>query len=193
MFCRAGEGAMLGTRRRSIPPMRGCTMPAPTPVPLRQALWQRARRGQPTAAIARALDLPARTVRHLRHRLDDQGQAALAPSYAACGRPRTRARDALREEALALRRAHPTWGGGLIRVLLRHDHPRADLPAERTLQRWFHETGLGPAPKGRRPAAAESARAMCPHEVWQMDASERIPLKGGRRCSWLRVVDECSG
>ena len=39
-------------------------MPPPIPVPIRQALWQRARRGQSAPAIASALGLAARTVRH---------------------------------------------------------------------------------------------------------------------------------
>src|SRR5262249_55120771 len=32
-----------------------------------------------------------------------------------------------------------------------------------------------------------------PHEVWQMDACEQIPLGNGQRVCWLRGVDECSG
>jgi transposase len=168
-------------------------MPPPTPMPLRQVIWQRAQRGQPAHAIAQDLGLPARTVRHLLQRYDEQGGQALAPSYGACGRSRTQANDTLCDEALGLRRDHPTWGAGLIRVFLRRHHPRANLPAERTLQRWFHQEGLGPAPRGRRPAAGDVERASWPHEAWQMDASERIPLKNARRVCWLRVVDECSG
>ena len=32
-----------------------------------------------------------------------------------------------------------------------------------------------------------------PHAVWQLDASERIPLATGDRVSWLRGVDEFTG
>ena len=60
------------------------------------------------------------------------------------------------------------------------------------MQRWFHQAGLGPAPKGRRPAL-NPPRARQPHDVWQVDAKERILLQSGQRVSWLRIVDECSG
>jgi transposase len=184
---------MLGARPRFFHPARGSFMPPPTPTPLRQVIWQRARRGLTANAIAHDLGLQPRTVRHLLQRFEEQGRQAIAPSYDACGRPRTTTNDTLREEALGLRRQHPTWGAGLIRVFLRRHHPRANLPSERTLQRWLEQEGLGPAPQGRRPATEDPARATQPHTTWQMDASERIPLQSGRRICWLRLVDECSG
>lgn len=55
-------------------------MPPPTPLPLRQVICQRAERGQTATAIATALGLPARTVRHLLQRRAGQGAATLAPS-----------------------------------------------------------------------------------------------------------------
>jgi len=48
------------------------------------------------------------------------------------------------------------------------------------------------APAGRRPSD-NGYRAHRPHEVWQMDAAERIRLGSGQRVSWLRLLDECSG
>lgn len=66
------------------------------------------------------------------------------------------------------------------------------MPAERTLNRWFRRAGLGPAPKGRRPAS-EARRAAAPHDVWQVDAAEEIALADGTRVSWVRVADEFTG
>src|SRR5205814_3520080 len=37
------------------------------------------------------------------------------------------------------------------------------------------------------------AKATQPHEIWQVDASERIPLANRQQVCWLRVVDEASG
>jgi len=167
-------------------------MPPPIPVPIRQALWQRARRGQSAPAIASALGLAVRTVRHLLRRLRTNGPAALSPSYHAQAAMMTGAMRQLHDAALQLRRDHPTWGAGLIRVMLRRQHPHGHVPAERTLQRWLARAGLAPAPKGRHPVA-NPQRAERAHEVWQMDAADQVPLRGGRRVSWLRMVDECSG
>jgi hypothetical protein len=67
------------------------------------------------------------------------------------------------------------------------------LPAARTLQRWFAKAGLGPAPQGRRPKTVKKWRATRPHETWQVDAAEDIPLADGTRTSWLRIADEFTG
>jgi transposase len=158
-------------------------------MPIRQAIWQRHQRGQNAMTIAHALNLPPRTVRHLVRRFQRRGNDALAPSYR-YGSASLSDTDEVQQQALALRQQHPTWGAGLIRVILRRQ--AETLPSERTLQRWFHKAGLGPAPAGRRPTP-NSQRAEVAHEVWQMDAKERVKLKTGTQVSWLRIVDECSG
>jgi transposase len=166
-------------------------MPRPLPLPIRQAIWQRHQRGQDVMMIAHALSLTPRTVRHLVRRFHLRGDRALAPSYRHGSATSSDFGDAMRQEVLALRQQHPTWGAGLIGVILRRQEAQA-LPSERTLQRWFQEAGLGPAPAGRRPAP-NPMRATLAHEVWQMDAKERVKLKTGTQVSWLRIVDECSG
>jgi transposase len=175
---------------RSLP--RGPPMPRPLPLPVRQAIWQRCQRGQTVMTIAHALGLAPRTVRHLVHRFQLRGAGAVAPSYGHGSVTSSDSGDEVRQEALALRQQHPTWGAGLIRVMLRRQRGAEALPSERTLQRWLHEAGLGPAPAGRRPTP-NPRRAQAAHEVWQMDAKERVKLKTGSRVSWLRIVDECSG
>ena len=75
---------------------------------------------------------------------------------------------------------------------MQHAHPRRPLPSPRTLQRWFEKQALPAAPPGRRPVLA-IAPAERPHDVWQMDAVEKMPLATGQGASWLRIVDECTG
>jgi hypothetical protein len=94
-------------------------MPVPIPVPVRQAIARRAQGGESPPAIARALGLPVRTVYHLIARSRHGGAAGLAPGYRRGERPRTRAAERLRAAALDLRREHPTWGAGLIRLRLK--------------------------------------------------------------------------
>ena len=168
-------------------------MPHPIPLPVRQVIVQRAEQGQSASLIARSLGLVSRTVRQLLQRLRVQGNNALATSYPSGFFPQTPRFRALVEEALQMRREHPTWGAGLVRVWLRRDHPAAPIPAERTLQRWFRRAGLIPAPKGRRTGPSSYHRAQQPHEVWQMDAADQVALRNGKQVCWLRIADECSG
>jgi hypothetical protein len=167
-------------------------MPRPVPFPLRQAIWNRFRDGQDGPTIARELGLPPRTVRRLLLRFRPGDPQALAPSYDRCGAATPKPAEPLVQAALGLRREHPSWGAGLIRVMLRRAQPDRPLPTTRTLQRWLLRAGLAPAPAGRRPTGG-ARRAVRPHEVWQMDAAELVPLRTGRRVCWLRVADECSG
>jgi transposase len=167
-------------------------MPHPLPVPVRLAIWRRYQDGQDGSTIAHDLGLAPRTVRRLVHRLRREGQAAVSPDYHRCGAATPKRPESLVHAALALRREHPLWGAGLIRVLLHRQFPQDAPPAERTLQRWFVRAGLTPVPAGRRPTSAPR-RAQRPHETWQMDAAEKVPLSTGQRVCWLRIVDECSG
>lgn len=167
-------------------------MPKPVPIPVRRKLLHRARSGEGAAELAAAFGLPVRTVRHLLKRFRDRGDGALAPDYRAPrGLPHAHAA-AVRDASLGLRREHPGWGAELIRVALRVRRPELPSPSAASLRRWFRDAGLGPAPRGHR-ASGSRGRAAEPHQTWQVDASERIPLRDGRQVSWLRVVDEASG
>jgi hypothetical protein len=71
---------MLAITTRFLFPTRGLLMPAPTPLPLRQAILHRHRRGQTATAIAQALGLRPRTVRHLLRRWQPHADPGLAPA-----------------------------------------------------------------------------------------------------------------
>ncbi len=165
-------------------------MPAPVPLAIRQALWTRNQQGASTAELAAAFDLAPRTVRGVLQRGRQNGLEDLAPNRPGPDAAREPEHPA-RSPALHLRQQHPGWGAGLIRVMLQLQRIEP-LPAERTLQRWFTRAGLGPAPPGRRPEAA-NRRATRPHETWQVDAAEEIRLADDTRVSWLRIADEFTG
>lgn len=168
-------------------------MPKPIPVPIRRLLQERARQGETASQLAEAFALSPRTVRNLLQRFRQLGDAAIAPSYRRPETPPAHAKpDEMRQAALALRRDHPTWGAGLIRVAMAQEHPDWACPHDRTIRRWLRLAGLGPAPPGR-PTGPSMARATQAHDTWQVDASEHIRLKDGREVSWLRVVDEATG
>lgn len=166
-------------------------MPRAVPVAVRQMIVERHVAGQSLPAIAAALALSPWTVRALWRRYRDGGEAGLTPHYAACGRAGPRLPAAVYAAALMLRRQHPGWGAGLIRLELARAHPDQPLPHEATLRRWFRAADLTPpAPPARAPDPPRSRR---PHQRWQLDATEQIALADGSRVSWLAASDEATG
>jgi transposase InsO family protein len=71
-------------------------------------------------------------------------------------------------------------------------HPASAVPPVRTLQRWLRQAGLI-TPPAVLVRAIDDRRACEVHEVWQMDAVERLRLADGSGACWLRLTDEYSG
>jgi hypothetical protein len=165
-------------------------MPAALPDPVRQDIWARAQQGHGPTAIADPLKLSARTVRRLLAHFRTSG-GSIPPAYHRCARPPKPDIAHWREPALALRRLHPAWGARRILTQLRQTPSGRPLPGRATVCRWLARAGL--APVRLPPAPPAAARAREPHQVWQIDAAERTPLRTGEQVSWLRVVDEASG
>jgi transposase len=154
-------------------------------------MLRRSERGATTAELSQEFGLPARTVRNLLQRVRERGEEGLSPDYHRLPQPPPPLQHPAFPAAVLLRQQHTGWGAGLIRVYLQKQGIQP-LPCVRTLQKWFRRVGLGPAPPGKRPAASAS-RATRPHQVWQVDAAEEIPLGDGTKVSWLRIVDEFTG
>jgi hypothetical protein len=161
-------------------------MPRAVPVPLRRRAFELADQGRTVADIACLLGLAPRTLRRLFAQRDRLQADGLQPAYSRCGR-----KPQVCQAAMDLRREHPTWGAPYIYVVLQESNT-LPLPSTRTLQRHLRAANLQPAKAGRPPGRPRR-RAQAPHEIWQMDACERIRLRDGQEVSWLRVVDEYTG
>ena len=165
-------------------------MPAATPIRIRRVIVERRASGESYAAIARDLAMPYVTVRGIDRHYQQTGQ--LEPSYEGCRQTGVRKPAAIYGQAVALKRAHPGWGAGLIWVELAEVFDEAALPSVRSLQRWFRRAGVAAA--RREPTQRETVRrGKAAHEVWALDAKEQIELQDGRAVSWLTISDEGSG
>ena len=167
-------------------------MPGAFPQPIRRLVYDRAQLGHTAHTIASDLGLKVDTVRRLMARFRACGVAGIVPAYDHCGHDQPTADSDLIDATLSMRRQHATWGAGLIRVFLTDEFPNHPSVSERTLQRHLSRSGLNPAPAGRR-SRNERERATAPHQVWQVDAAERMRLGDQTEASWLRITDECSG
>jgi hypothetical protein len=166
-------------------------MPRAVPQPIRELIVQRHQAGESLHAIAQDLERPFYTVRKLWRRFRDRGEIGLVPDYAPCSHATPHTSPLIVRAAVWLKRRHPGWGAGLIRVLLQRKWPQVPVPSERTLQRWFQRAFPPPPPES--PPPKNPWRATQPHVRWQVDAKERIVLEDGTQACWLSLADEGSG
>ncbi len=183
----------IGQQLISLPDASEATpMPRPLSVPLRQEIVRRRQQGLPLIQIAADLAIPYGTVRNIWRLYRRHDREGLAPDYRFCGRRVPPPIQELLRIACDLKREHPVWGAGLIRLQLRkHAHDR-DLHSVRSHQLAFVRAGVN-RPRRRRAAAVVVPQAVQPHEIWQVDAVENVPLATGQRICWLTVTDEASG
>src|SRR3989475_8006515 len=152
-------------------------MPQAWPLALREQVVQRHQQGEPLTEIAAALKVPYRTVRRWWHRYHQEGVEGLHTHYAHCGPKGPKAPPAVHAAALELKREHPSWGAGLIRLQLVERFAASPAPQVRALQRRFHAAGLQPAPAERPPVA--KSRGQEAHQDWQMHAKQQARLGHG--------------
>jgi hypothetical protein len=167
-------------------------MPRPHPATVRHEILTLRSQGLTLTEIASQLRLPYGSVRRIcrQHRLDPS--RSLSPDYSRCGRTPSQSAQVLVQSACQMKREHPTWGAGLIRIQLIKQYGNSLVPSVRTFQQAFVRAGVN-RPRRPRPQTPLVPCATEVHQVWQVDAKEQVPLAGGQRVSWLTFTDEASG
>ncbi len=161
------------------------------PTWMRQRIIEEHLNGKPLTQIAREQTLGYATVRRCWHRYQERGFDGLAPDYTNCGKQAPGQQDLIYRAARWLKFLHRGWGAPLIRLKLEARYPDHALPSVRTFQRWFKKAGL--TPLRRRLPEQRRCWAKTPHQIWQIDAKERLGLSCGEQACYLTIVDECSG
>src|SRR5262245_58544952 len=130
----------IGLRRPMIPLTRSSEatpMPRPIPLPTRLEVVRRHQQGTPLTRIAAELAISYGAAREIWGRYRLGGLERLAPDYRAAGRPVPPSTRELTRIACELKRDHPTWGAGRIRLELRAPARGARIPSARSLQLAF--------------------------------------------------------
>lgn len=152
-------------------------------------------RGRSLPAIATDLGCAVVTVRKWWRVVRDHGRAALHQRRR--GRAATgilsRFAPAVTAQALALKRAHPTWGPDRVRAALACDPALAQLwlPSRGRLAVLFKASCpelLAPRRPRPTPVSAPPAPTAV-HECWQLDFQEAILLADGHRASICTIRD----
>ena len=164
-------------------------MPAPTALEIRREIVRRHQEGDTLKVIGHDLNVPYETVRKVWRHWRRFGK--LTANYEQAKKRGTREYASVYEEAVEMKREHPKWGAQLIHLELEKSHER--LPSVRTLQRWFREVGVSNSAKVRRTHSEVVRRGQQVHQVWAVDAKERMKLADESSACWLVVTDEMSG
>lgn len=97
-----------------------------------------------------------------------------------------------REQAvLALREAHPAWGGRKLRARLQAQGETA-VPAASTITEILRRHGRLEAAESARRQAPERFEHPAANDLWQMDFKGHFGLTGGGRCHPLTILDDHS-
>lgn len=166
-------------------------MPVAVSLTMRQLIVREKAKGRSLAFISETYRLSYSTVCRIYQRYQREGEPGLVARFSNCGVKKLSVRQRLfKRAALWLKRLHPKWGAGFIKVQLeRRYHKR--LPCSRTLQRWFKKAGL--VANTTRFASGQAPFANKPHDLWQVDAKEKLRLKSGKKLCYLTFVDQRSG
>ncbi len=157
-------------------------MPAAIAMSVREEIVRRRQEHESFRQIAHDLRVSYNATRRIWAQFQAEGQ--VEAHYERCRPPAVRKGERVHEQALSLRRLHPRWGAGLIRLELRAQFPAEALPSERTLQRWFRRARVGLL----SPPRPRVKQGQQPHAVWAMDAKERMRLADGSSASWLTIT-----
>lgn len=115
------------------------TMGQATSLLHRKSIVELRKQGKTHAAISQELSIPISTVKVIWLRYKAHGEQGLATRYHNSGVRAKRSPAAIYRATMWLKRLHPGWGAGRIRVGLLSRYESDSVPSERTMQRWFRE------------------------------------------------------
>lgn len=142
------------------------------------------------AALCRRHGISRQTGFTLLRRHREAGEAGLLDRSRRPHDSPARVPPAIAAQILALRTAHPAWGGRKLARRLR-DLGLADVPAPSTITEVLRRAGrIDPAEAARHAPFTRFERA-APNELWQIDFKGHIPAGCGR-CHPLTVLDDHS-
>lgn len=168
-------------------------------IAVREQMYNLQKSGQTATMISKSLGLPFGTVKQLCRRFRQLGEEGISPSYHNCGKQVALGLADQKSAFLSLKLEHPSWGAPRLRVeqqLLREQQnagkdAAAPLASVRSINRWYRQEGLNkPRKQTNEPSIG---RSKAPHNIWEVDAKERLTLVDGSPACYLTITDEYTG
>jgi transposase len=110
-----------------------------TPLAIRKEIVFLRQSGKQHAQISQELNVPFATVKYIWGNYKKEGEKGLLTKYANCGVKTIRSELKMYRVTMWLKRLHPSWGAGRIRIGLQSRYDENIIASERTMQRWFRE------------------------------------------------------
>jgi transposase InsO family protein len=140
--------------------------------------------------LSRRWDVSPQTAYKWLGRFELEGAEGLANRTRRPHSSPARTHEALEAAVLAVRRAHPAWGGRKIRRVLQNDG-LTDAPSASTITAILRRHECLDGPGAGEPSAYGRFEHEEPNDLWQMDFKGHFPLERGR-CHPLTVLDDHS-
>jgi transposase InsO family protein len=146
------------------------------------------------ARLCRQLGISRKTGNKWLARFRLEGEAGLCDRSRRPRRSPERTEAAIEERVLAVRRAHPAWGGRKIEAYLlrKGAQDSVEVPAPSTITAILHRHGLIDLGEKAKHRPFERFERAAPNELWQMDFKGWFTLVSGAQCHPLTILDDHS-
>jgi transposase InsO family protein len=163
---------------------------------IRKALIEELNREQLSVAeVSRRYQVSRKTAYKWMERYQHQGEAGLADQSRAPHHQPQAIIQQVREQIVAVKRSHATWGPKKIKAYLSNNHSNYDWPATSTIGELLNREGLISVRRKRRrvpPHGSPLAHADDCNKVWTADFKGWFPTADGERCDPLTMQDAFS-
>jgi len=150
------------------------------------------KREEPFSVVCRRFGVSRKTGYKWLGRFEETGVAGLLDRSRAPQHHPQQIAEAITEDCLAVRRAHPTWGPRKVRACLERRAPGTDWPVASTIGALFDREGLTVKRRLRRrnpPSSQPFADCGAANDVWCIDFKGWFLTGDGARCEPLTLSD----
>lgn len=161
---------------------------------IRQQLVIKRQSGSSYTSLSAEFKLGYNTVREICRRHRCEGDLGLVPRTNRCGRRVNADSERSFRFVRLIAHLHPNWGVPYLLTRLALKYPDVVFQSIRHYQRRLNRVKDKP-PKAIVPRLQPPDRARLPHDVWQIDAKERLafPSNPSKEACFLNVTDEKTG
>lgn len=148
------------------------------------------REGANLSELCRRFGISRKSAYKWLRRYEQAGQSGLQDRSRRPHHVSHRTAEAMEQHVVAMRDAHPAWGGRKIKRRL-EDMGHQDVPSVSTVTRILHRHDRIDAAESAKHTAWQRFEHEAPNRLWQMDFKGHFPLDTGR-CHPLTVLDDHS-